>query len=170
MKSKTTITIARPIDEVWHLVAEDFTSIARWSESVVTSDPLEPEGALEGATMGGRYCTFTPDPNGFGAKEMITEFDRANFTLRFDVEPVNAPAALPIKANHVTLTLKKVGASQTEVVWIAEPELKFHGYLLYPMLAIGLRKSFQGILEELKTHAEGQPQPGKQALHLGAVG
>ena len=94
MKIDISIEIAASADDVWHLVADDFTSVQSWSESVITSRPLDGDGT-NGAPMGGRYCTFTDDPNGFGARELITDYDRANLRLAFDVEPVNAPKAPP---------------------------------------------------------------------------
>lgn len=154
MNIDITTTIARPIEEVWKLAADDFTSVQQWSASVVTSQALPPAPSADGAPMGGRYCTFTDDPEGFGAREEITKYDKANFHLEFDVVPVNAPAAIPLKRNHVVLTLKALGPSQTEVRWVATPELKPHGYLMYPVVKLALTKSFRGILAEMKAHAE----------------
>jgi len=35
----------------------------------------------------------------------------------------------------------------------AEPELKAHGYAIYPLLKIGLTKNFTGVLEQMLTGA-----------------
>lgn len=154
MKIDIVTTIARPIDEVWTLAADDFTSVQRWSDSVVTSQALPPVASADGAPMGGRYCTFTDDPDGFGARETITKYDKANYHLEFEVVPTNAPAFVPIKRNYVVLTLRALGPNETEVRWVAVPDLKPHGYLLYPMVKLGLAKSFRGILSEMKNYAE----------------
>lgn len=151
-----TTRVRRPIDAVWRLLADDFTSVRSWSASVVTSEPLtDVDGATE-SPMAGRYCTFTDDPEGFGAREVITKYDRAGFHLEFDVHPVNAPAALPIRSNHITVTLHAMGPTETEVRWVAAPVLKPHAYLLYPIVKWGLAKSFRDILGELKAYAEGE--------------
>ncbi|MEM6994126.1 MAG: SRPBCC family protein [Myxococcota bacterium] len=170
MKIDVVTQIARPIDEVWALVADDFTSIQRWSASVVTSDVLTDVTPADGSPVSGRYCTFTDDPKGFGAREEITSYDKENHVLKFDVEPMNAPAALPLRKNHVVLTLRALGPSETEVRWVAEPELKAHGYVLYPMLKLGLAKAFRGILGELKKYAEAGEGATEAGLHLGATG
>ncbi|MEM7157475.1 MAG: SRPBCC family protein [Myxococcota bacterium] len=169
MKVSVSTRINRPIDDVWALVADDFTSIQTWSESVITSNPLADAPSVDGSPLGGRYCTFTDDPEGFGAREQITKYDKKNYRLEFDVEPVNAPGAIPLRKNQVTLTLTKLGPTETEIEWVASPELKPHGYLMYPMLKVGLAKSFRGILAELKTYAESQ-DANAQRPHLGAVG
>ena len=160
MKIEAVTQIDRPIEDVWALVADDFTSIQRWSASVFTSDPIEAAEADGSAPVAGRYCTFTEDPKGFGAREVIRKYDKANHRLEFDVVPVNAPAAVPLKQNHVVLTLEALGPSTTRVRWVATPELKAHGYLMYPMVKLGLGKAFRGILKELKEFARVElPRP-----------
>ncbi len=154
MKIEIVTRIACPIAEVWKLAAEDFTSVQTWSASVVTSKALPNAADAVDAPMGGRYCTFTDDPEGFGAREMITKFDANNHHLEFDVVPVNAPAAIPLKKNRVVLTLTALGPSETELRWVATPELKPHGYVMYPLVKLGLTKSFRGIVAELKSYAE----------------
>ena len=154
MNIEIVTTIARPIEDVWSVVADDFTSIQTWSASVVTSSPLEGLSTIGGAPMAGRVCTFTDDPEGFGAREQITRYDAANHTLEFDVEPLNAPRALPIRRNHVVVTLRRIDAGTTELTWVSQPTLKPHGFLLYPMLKLGLAKSFRGIVGELKAFLE----------------
>jgi hypothetical protein len=167
MQIEVTTQIARPIDEVWNLVAVDFTSIARWSASVFTSEVAAAPGAGLNAPVGARYCTFSDDPNGFGALETVRKYDYANYQFEFDVEPKNAPAALPIKHNYVAVSLRSLGPSQCEVTWQVTPTLKLHGRLLSPLLKAGLRKSFQGILDELKAYAE---RGGEDSVPLAAVG
>lgn len=154
MKIDLRTKISCPIDELWGLVADDFTAIPRWSESVVTSEQLDSVHAVDGSPMAGRYCTFTDDPDGFAARETITHYDRENYELKFDVVPVNAPKAVPLLRNHVEVTLRALGPSETELRWVVLPDLKPHGYLLYPMVKFGLAKSFRGILAELKQYAE----------------
>jgi len=155
MKITVKTIISRSIDDVWTLVADDFTSIQRWSASVVISEKLARSDVCD-APSGGRYCTFTDDPQGFGARETITRYDRTAYRLEFEVVPMNAPAALPLKRNYVTISLERLSNGDTELTWVAEPELKVHGYLLYPVLRLGIAKSFGKILSELKAYAEGE--------------
>ena len=166
MKIELKTYISCPIDDVWAIAADDFTGIQRWSESVVTSEALRDLDAVGESPMAGRYCTFTDDPDGFAARETITHYDKANHVLKFDVVPVHAPKALPLHKNQVELSLRALGPSETELRWVVVPDLKPHGYLLYPMLKFGLAKSFRGILAELKQYAEQQ----HSTVQLGATG
>ena len=70
MKIEIKKRIARPVEEIWNLVADDFTSIQRWSASVITSTAITDRPSAGDAPIGGRYCTFTDDPDGFGAREV----------------------------------------------------------------------------------------------------
>jgi hypothetical protein len=154
MNINVTTRIARPIDDLWALVADDFTGIANWTKSVVSAVELTDAPVAEGAPSAGRLCRFTDDPAGFGAREAITSYDKANWRLEFDFEPVNAPMWPPVKRNHVVITLSELGPKETELRWEASPELKPHGYVLYPVLKMALTKAFRDLLKELKVHAE----------------
>jgi len=154
MLIETSILVARPVDHVWALIAEDFTGIANWFDGVVTATPITDAPTLEGAPMAGRVCTFSADPNGFAARERFTHFDAAAYTYSFDFEPQNAPAALPIKVNHVTVRLVEVDADHTEVLWTAEPELKLLAKAISPVVKAGIAKGFRGLLQDFKAAAE----------------
>ena len=155
MEVQAQIRIQRSIDDVWTLFADEFTQIATWSESVVESVPLADSAVATDAPLAGRVCQFTDDPNGFKARETITAYDKANHRLEFDVVPIDAPAALPLRKNVVTVTLWPISETETELRWVATPELKPHGYLLYPAVKAGMTKAFRGLLEEFKRYAEG---------------
>jgi hypothetical protein len=156
MNVQSTVRVDAPIHTVWGFLAEDFTGIAHWASQVVSARPLDDAPVLPGARVAGRYCAFTDDPDGFGAREQITGFDPENHTLNFDFEPVNGPRALPVLRNHVEVVLRSLPGGMTEVVWTASPELTWFGVLLTPVLKLGLRKSFDGLLRELKTHIESE--------------
>ncbi len=166
MKIDLKTQISCPIDELWAQVADDFTAIERWSETVITSQALHPDESVSGSPMAGRYCTFTDDPDGFAARETITYYDKHDYVLKFDVVPVHAPKAIPIRKNQVEVTLRAHGPGETELRWVVAPDLKPHGYLLYPMVKLGLSKSFRGILDELKEYAE----RGRSSAPLDATG
>ena len=83
MKVEIVTTIARDVDTTWTRIADEFTSIEIWFDGVITSTPLAQRS--EFGPLGGRVCTFTDDPNGPGAVEPITVYDRENHRLAFDV-------------------------------------------------------------------------------------
>lgn len=169
MDIHVTTRIARNIDDVWRLLADDFTAVQFWADSVVSAVPLEGIEPVGESPSAGRYCTFTDDPDGFAAREEITHYDKSNHVLRFDFEPVNAPGALPVKANHVEIQLEAVSPNETKLTWKSSPDLKAHGYLLYPMLKMGLSKSFLGLVDDFKAFAEAEASEGKAKPQLAAV-
>jgi|GEM_PF-644237 len=158
--------IARPIDVVWTRVADEFARIEEWLPSVVTSTPLEanqvPAGLDLDAPVAGRMCTFTDRDDGLAAFEPITEYNKAEYRLRFDAVPQNAPALLPVSVNHVTMQLVEVGPNETELQLHASPELKPHGYLMYPLVKSALTKTFGGLLDGQKEWVE-RDDPAAQA-------
>jgi hypothetical protein len=158
MKIQFSTRIEKPVDVVWHLLAEDFSSIHKWSNQVASAQPLVEGNPVEGCDHEGRICTFNAGPEGFHAKERITRFDAENHRLEFVVEPIGASAALPLKKNNVVFDLRALDANTTEFVWTATPELKAHGYALYPLLKVGLLKSFKDLAGEFKVWAEGKAE------------
>lgn len=154
MKLNITVDIDRPIDDVWTLLAEDFTSIAAWYDPVVRSYELPSTPVLEGASCAGRVCEFTEDPDGLKAVEEIVEYDAEGRRLSIDVRVENAGALLPVARNHATFWLERLDDGGTRVHFEATPTLKPHGLLLYPLLKHGLTKSFRDLLIGMKTKLE----------------
>jgi len=156
MKITNEITIQASAQKVWSVLAGDFAGIQRWASSVVASEPLE-DAPLPGAPTAGRLCELTPNGrDGLYVVERIQSWSDADRTLSFVVEPTNAPTAMPVAGNRVELAVRDNGDDTSTVTWTSEPTLKTHGYLLYPVLRAGLRKSFGDLLAQLKTFVEGQ--------------
>lgn len=154
MLVETSIRIQRPADAVWGIVADDFAGIQNWFEDVVRSYELPDAPRPGDSPSAGRVCEFTDRPDGLQAREQITSYDRDTRKLSFEVVPVNAPAALPLKKNLIDLEVREVGPNESEVIWQSSPQLKAYGYLMYPMLKMGLNKTFSDLLTQLKAHAE----------------
>ncbi len=155
MKIDVTTTVARSVQEVWAAVADDFTAIHRWSDGVFTSDALTDINGTTEAPIAGRYCTFTEDPKGLAAREIIRHYDKTNHRLEFEVLPNRSSASQPLTRNYVTITLAANGPSETQMRWVSTPSVNMVGYLMYPLIQLGLTKTFRGILKELKDDIEG---------------
>ncbi|MBQ4834800.1 MULTISPECIES: SRPBCC family protein [Pseudoalteromonas] len=154
MNIATAIEINLDKDSVWKLLAEDFTSIQLWFPAVKKSYALKAHTQLEGASCAGRVCELSDKPNGLKAEETITNYDSANGTLSMKVEVKNAPKIFPVRSNDVTFTLTAVSTDRTLLSFQATPTLKAHGYLLYPLLKLGLTKSFKDLNKAFKAHCE----------------
>lgn len=153
MKIEKSIVVNTPIDHAWKVFVTDFNDAHEWMASVYNSYE-RPEG-------GGRVCNLSTKENGLRADETITRSDATNHVFAFTVHAQNA-GALPVKENHNTITMKKLGEHTTEVVWTAEPKPTTAGKFLSLLLKVGLGKVFGEVLEEFKYYAEtGKPHPKK---------
>lgn len=148
------VEINRPVDDVWHAVAQRFDKAHEWMGFVENSYKVEEKVDIEGAPMAGRVCEFTKEPNGLKAEERILRFSEQKREFDFDVVPVNAPKLFPVKKNIVTLAVKKLSGGRAEVVWQSNIELTKFGYVTYPFIKFGLSKNFKGIMEDLKEYME----------------
>ncbi|BFM18528.1 hypothetical protein R50073_47110 [Maricurvus nonylphenolicus] len=154
MKITKTVTINKPADQVWNLVAHEFDKAHLWMGPIPHSYAIGEGKGCSGAPMEGRMCNLTDNPNGAQAKEIITHFSERDKTLAFDVFPVNNPAIIPIKQNSVQMSVRPLSANQTEVEWVASPQLKTPAYLFYPLLRMVFPVAFGKLLKGLKDYAE----------------
>lgn len=154
MKIKQTITINKPANEIWHLIAHRFDQAHLWMDPIPHSFSIGSNDNAYGAPMEGRICHLSENPHGAKAKEIITQYDELNKILTFEVTSINVPAIIPLKKNVVQISVKSVSSTQSEVTWIARPQLKTPAYLIYPLLRLALPSAFSKLLKGLKTYAE----------------
>lgn len=164
MKITKTVTINKPAEQVWKLIAHDFEKAYLWMDPIPHSYGIGEGNGSHGAPMEGRMCNLSDDPEGAKVKEIITHYNEQDKTLAFDVFPVNNPAIIPIKQNSVQMTVKPIGANQSEVIWIASPQLKRPAYLFYPLLRIIFPLAFAKLLKGLKVYAESTSLDAKPAV------
>jgi hypothetical protein len=159
MKITKNIIINQSVETVWHLLAHEFDKAHLWMGPLKRSFALcEGEGD-QGAPMTGRTCHFSDKENGAQANEVITYFNDAHKRMVFEVHPINVPSILPVKKNVIELSVKYLGANQSQVIWVSRPQLKLLGYPLYFLLKVGFHVGFGGILKNLKEYAETQLIP-----------
>lgn len=154
MKISKSIVINKPTDQLWHLIAHQFDKAHLWMGPIPNSVAIGTGQSKTGAPMAGRMCDLSDNPNGAKVKEIITHFSEADKSLSFDVLPVNNPAIVPIKQNHVQMSLRSVGQGKTEVTWTASPQLKLFAYPFYPLLRLVFPLAFGKLLQGLKDYAE----------------
>lgn len=164
MKITKTITINKPVDQVWDLVAHQFDKAHLWMGPIINSKALGKDQSQLGAPMEGRMCDLSKKPNGPQAKEIITQFSEQDKSLTFDVFPVNNPAIVPLKQNTVQMQVRSAGPGQSQVVWTSTPQLKAFAYPLYPLLRLVIPLAFGKLLQGLKTYAETSVLDSKKAL------
>ncbi len=153
--------INKPIAVVWKILATDFDKAGDWMTGVNRSYKTE-GNSCEGSSMHGRVCELSTKENGPKADEKITFYDEKNYKLGFQVVPKNLN--IPVIKNNAIVTLSKADNNKTNVLYKNNIELTTKGNFLYPLLKLGLGKSFTQILLDLKHISEtGKPSPKKQA-------
>ena len=162
MEISKKIQIDKPISEIWKVLVTHFDKAQDWMAGVPKSYKMEEGKLAPNSPMIGRICELSTKPNPPLAIERITEVDEVNKIFKVNVVPENGK--IPVEQNNLTVTLKEINESQTEVIWASDLTLKTAGKLLYPVLKVGVGKSFTELLEELKHYTEtGQPHPRKLA-------
>ena len=154
MKITKRVTINKPADLVWQLIAHDFEKAHLWMEPIPHSYEIGRGNSSTGAPMEGRICHLSKAPKGAKAREVITHFSEVDRSLTFEVTSINVPAIVPLKKNVVQMTVEPLGATQTRVVWISRPQLKTPAYLVYPLLRMALPMAFGKLLNGLKNYLE----------------
>ena len=163
------IDINKSADQVWSLLADDFDKVYEWMSPVYRSYEIENEEAIDGASMAGRICEFTPEAGGFHAEERITNIDASKMQLTIEVIPINAPKALPMVKNILELSVRELGEDKSEVIWTTHPELKTVGQIMKPLVKAGLSKTFGDLLGELKHFVENGEQHPRKAKKMAKV-
>lgn len=154
MKITKTVTINKPADQIWHLIAQDFDKAHLWMGPIPKSSALGEGKGITGAPMAGRICDLSDNPEGAKVKEVITQFNEQNQTIAFDVLPINNPAIVPIRQNHVKMQVRPIGPKKSQVIWTSTPRLKPIAYAFYPLLRIVFPIAFDKLLNGLKHYAE----------------
>lgn len=154
MKIVKKVTINKPADAIWKIIAHDFDKAYEWMGPIPHSYGIGTDKGTGGAPMEGRICHLSDTPDGAKAKEVISYYSEKDMTLTFDISPVNVPAIVPLKQNQVTMQVTAKGSDQCEVTWTARPQLKTPAYLAYPLLRMALPIAFGKLLNGLKEFAE----------------
>ncbi|WP_448551713.1 SRPBCC family protein [Thalassotalea montiporae] len=156
MNITKSVTINKSAEQVWHLVAHQFDKAHLWMGPIPHSAAIGAGDSELGAPMQGRMCDLSKNPNGAKVKEVITQFSEQDKTISFDVLPVNNPAIVPLKQNHVQMSVRAVDSNSCQVIWTASPQLKLLAYPFYPLLRLIFPVAFGKLLAGLKDYAENE--------------
>ncbi len=154
MKITRTITIDKPAEDVWSLIAHQFDKAHLWMGPIPHSYKIGNGASATGAPIEGRICNLSSNPDGARAREVITEYSEQDKSLTFEVTSINVPAIVPLKKNVVQMSVRALGTNKTEVVWVSRPQLKIFAYPFYPLLRLALAAAFGKLLKGLKDYSE----------------
>ena len=117
---------------------------------------------FDGASSQGRVCELGDDPNRMRASESFLAYDEASKSATVRIEIQGGPAVVPIKVNIMDVVVVSTGENSARVSMTIRSQLKPFGYLIYPLVKIGLKSFIKQIQEELKYYAENDaPHPRK---------
>ena len=89
IKRDAKIEISASADDLWKILADEFTEVSKWVDAVITSgpNPAAPDG-VNGSRYGGRVC----DVQGLGkTEEVLTAYDADSHTFSYSVAAANFP-------------------------------------------------------------------------------
>ena len=154
MNITKSVIINKSAEQVWHLIAHQFDKAHLWMGPIPNSVALGEGNSQLGASMEGRVCDLSTDPNGAKVKEVITAYSEKDKSISFDVLPINNPAVVPIKQNHVKMKVLVIDGGKCKVIWTASPQLKWFAYPFYPLLRLVFPVAFGKLLAGLKEYSE----------------
>lgn len=146
--------IAKPVTSVWQVLAHEFSDIQKWHPVVKLSHELPNVERMPQAPTAGRVCVLASELGDLEVWEHVSRCDPESFRLDFDVELRKTPTAFPVRSSRASFQLFSRGAGATEVHFAVAPELKLHGYLLYPFLVAVLKYEFRRLLANMQLHVE----------------
>jgi hypothetical protein len=169
LQLKGQIRINAPAQNVWHILAHEFSTVGQWASSIPESQAISDIPAPEGAAVGGRVCA-TAVPGFAAVRETFTYYDEQS--MRFGYEPAEGrPWFIKQAENH--WAVHSLGPRTSLVESRAEIDVGlFPGVLLAPLLKLFMGRVGAQFFEELKFYAEqDRPHPRKlkaQQKHLKA--
>jgi hypothetical protein len=161
MKITKQLDVDAPADKVWKVFAHDFDRASEWMASVPHSYGKDVGESFEGARSAGRVCELDGDPNGIKASESFLAYDEKARTCTVKIDITGSPM-IPIHGNVLAFSVEENGPSRSIVKWVVTPRLKSPGYLIYPLIKLGLGHFIGQIAEELQYFVENDtPHPRK---------
>jgi hypothetical protein len=149
-------------DKVWGIFAHGFNDAYKWMASVKHSFAKNNGESFEGSQSDGRVCELSSDGKGIKASEQFLAYSEENKTATVRIDFLNTPFFFPVKFNTLDFSLKNIDGGTSKMTWKFRSDIKFFGYLLWPLLRIGFGKFIGDIMEELKFYVEnGTPHPRK---------
>lgn len=153
----STITINKPADDIWKILADDYGGIGKWASGVNVSQGLgDPIG---GSSCSGRSCEISA--TGFSdTEEKILTYDRDNYLLHYQLVH-GLPGFVKNAMNTFKLT-PKGGSTEVNANTIMDAT-GIPGFLMKRFMASSTQKALDNILEELKHYVEtGRVHPRKE--------
>jgi hypothetical protein len=147
---------------VWKVFAHGFNDADKWMASVNHSFAKTNGQSFEGCHSDGRVCELSSNGKGIKASEQFLAYNEENKTATIKIDFLDSPSIFPVKFNTLDFSLRELGEGQSEMKWKFRSDIKFLGFVLWPLLRVGFDIFIRQIMEELKFYVEnGTPHPRK---------
>lgn len=164
MKLTKTTKIDATADDVWTLFAHRFEEADQWMASVSRSYGHDSGETFEGSTSAGRIIEMQPDGKGMKASERFVAYNEAAKTCSVRVDLIDAPRVFPIDHNSLDFRVVDDPDGGSTATWVFGAAIKRWGYVMWPMLRMGMFKAWNQLCEEFQHYVEtGAPHPRKVA-------
>lgn len=158
MKIQKELSIAKPIDEVWEVLGNQFGEIDKWA-SIISKSEVSGPAKIDGVDYSIR-TTMTPNGE---TKQELTGFNAINHMISY--KSISGTPAI-IKEVKAKWTLKSSSDNSTHLTLDFNAEMKGIGHLIAPIAKIKLGKVGDELLEDFKFYVEnGKPHPRKVAIY-----
>ena len=148
------LSIAKPVDEVWEVLGNQFGEIAKWA-SIISHSEVSGQPKLPGVNYSIRSTKTTQGDT----QQELTGFDPDKHEISY--KSISGTPAI-IKQVSAHWSLKKEGENNTQLMLDFSAEMKGMGFILAPIAKIKLGKVGDVLLDDFKYYVEnGKPHPRK---------
>ena len=148
------LSIAKPVEEVWEVLGNQFGQIDKWA-SIISHSEVSGPSKIEGVD----YSIRSTQTEKGQTQQEITGFNPKSHTISY--QSISGTPAI-IKQVKAHWSLKKTEDNHTHLVLDFEAKMKGIGLILAPIAKIKLGKVGDVLLEDFKYFVEnGKPHPRK---------
>lgn len=150
------LSIAKPVDEVWEVLGNQFGKIDNWA-SIISHSEVSGVSKLPGVDYSIRSTKTTQGDT----QQELTGFNPEQHTISY--KSISGTPAI-IKQVSALWSLKADGEKSTHLLLDFNAEMKGLGFILAPIAKIKLGKVGDVLLDDFKYYVEnGKPHPRKIA-------
>ena len=148
------LSIAKPVEEVWEVLGNQFGEIDNWA-SIISHSEVSGQAILPGVNYSIRSTKTTQGDT----QQELTGFNPDKHEISY--KSISGTPAI-IKQVSAHWSLKKEGENNTHLMLDFTAEMKGLGFILAPIAKIKLGKVGDVLLDDFKYYVEnGKPHPRK---------
>ena len=148
------LSIAKPVEEVWEVLGNQFGEIDNWA-SIISHSEVSGQAKLPGVNYSIRSTKTTQGDT----QQELTGFNPDKHEISY--KSISGTPAI-IKQVSAHWSLKKEGENNTQLMLDFTAEMKGLGFILAPIAKIKLGKVGDVLLDDFKYYVEnGKPHPRK---------